>query len=53
MMESIGQIKLKQDGTPEYNHYNTDAIWGGYWNLTNLWAIAYPEYYNDWYKVRL
>ena len=50
---SIGQIKLKQDGTPEYNHYNTDAIWGGYWNLTNLWAIAYPEYYNDWVQSQV
>ena len=29
-----------------HNHYNTDAVWGAYWNLTSLWALAYPEYYN-------
>lgn len=49
----VGQIELNSDGTPKYNHYNTDAIWGGYWNLTNLWAMAYPEYYNDWIKSQM
>ncbi|RYZ25139.1 MAG: glycoside hydrolase family 92 protein, partial [Chitinophagaceae bacterium] len=33
--------------------YNTDAIWGGYWNLTQLWALAYPEYYSDFIKSQL
>nr|WP_203558675.1 GH92 family glycosyl hydrolase [Bacteroides sp. 51] len=45
---SIGQIPLDINGKPSYTFYNTDAIWGGYWNLTTLWSIAYPEYYNDW-----
>lgn len=49
----VGQIELNSDGTPKYNHYNTDAIWGGYWNLTNLWAMAYPEYYNDWIQSQM
>ena len=49
----IGQIPLKEDGTPVHNHYNTDAIWGGYWNLTPLWALAWPEYYNDWVSSQL
>ena len=50
---TIGQIELKPDGTPKHHHYNTDAIWGGYWNLTDLWAMAYPEYYNDWIQSQL
>ncbi|MEG1685354.1 MAG: GH92 family glycosyl hydrolase, partial [Bacteroides sp.] len=50
---TIGQIVLNADGTPKHNHYNTDAIWGGYWNLTNLWAIAYPEYYNNWVQSQM
>ncbi len=50
---SVGQIELGSDGKPLYNHYNTDAIWGGYWNLTPLWALAYPEYYNDWCASQL
>lgn len=50
---SIGQIPLGQDGKPVHNHYNTDAIWGGFWNLTQLWALAYPEYYSDWIKSQL
>ena len=49
----MGQIELNSDGTPKFNHYNTDAIWGGYWNLTNLWAMAYPEYYNDWIQSQM
>ena len=50
---SVGQIPLGADGKPLHNHYNTDAIWGGYWNLTQLWALAYPEYYADWVSSQL
>jgi putative alpha-1,2-mannosidase len=50
---TIGQIPLNKNGKPQYNHYNTDAIWGGFWNLTQLWAIAYPEYYSDFIKSQL
>ena len=50
---TIGQIPLTKDGKPEYNHYNTDAVWGAYWNLTSLWALAYPEYYNDFVNSQL
>ncbi|WP_316748852.1 GH92 family glycosyl hydrolase [Pedobacter gandavensis] len=50
---SIGQIPLLKNGKPVHHHYNTDAIWGAFWNLTQLWAIAYPEYYNDWVQSQL
>ncbi|WEK33763.1 MAG: GH92 family glycosyl hydrolase [Candidatus Pseudobacter hemicellulosilyticus] len=50
---SVGQIETGADGKPKHNHYNTDAIWGGYWNLTQLWAIAYPEYYQDFVQSQL
>lgn len=50
---TVGQIELGKDGKPVHNHYNTDAIWGGYWNLKPLWALAYPEYYNDWCASQL
>jgi len=48
-----GQIALDSKGKPKHNHYNTDAIWGGFWNLTQLWALAYPEYYSDWIQSQL
>ncbi len=44
---SVGRIPLNLDKTPKFHHYNSDAMWGAYWNLTQLWALAYPEYYND------
>ena len=50
---SVGQIPLDKKNRPVHNHYNTDAIWGAFWNLTQLWAIAYPEYYSDWIKSQL
>ena len=50
---TVGQIPLGPDGKPIHSHYNTDAIWGGYWNLTQLWALAYPEYYADWVSSQL
>ncbi len=49
----VGQIPLGKDGKPVHNHYNTDAIWGGYWNLTQLWTLAWPEYYADWVASQL
>lgn len=50
---SVGQIARDEKGKPIHNHYNTDAIWGGFWNLTQLWALVYPEYYSDWIKSQL
>ncbi|GAB3912834.1 GH92 family glycosyl hydrolase [Mucilaginibacter boryungensis] len=50
---TVGQIPLDKFKHPQYNHYNTDAIWGGFWNLTQLWAMAYPEYYSDFIKSQL
>ncbi|WP_090973836.1 GH92 family glycosyl hydrolase [Parapedobacter composti] len=50
---SVGQIPLDASGKPEHHHYNTDAIWGGFWNLTQLWAMAYPAYYADWIQSQL
>lgn len=50
---SVGQIELDANGKPKHNHFNTDAIWGGFWNLTQLWALAYPEYYADWVQSQL
>ena len=50
---SVGQIELDADGKPRHNHYNTDAIWGGFWNLTQLWSLAWPEYFSDWVSSQL
>ncbi|MBZ4191729.1 GH92 family glycosyl hydrolase [Niabella beijingensis] len=50
---TVGQIPLGTDGKPLHQHYNTDAAWGIYWNLAQLWAIAYPEYYSDFIKSQL
>lgn len=50
---TVGLIPAGADGKPLHNHYNTDAIWGGYWNLTQLWALAWPEYYSDWVSSQL
>jgi predicted alpha-1,2-mannosidase len=43
--EGIGQIPLDENGKPKYNHMNTDGMWGGFWNLSQLWAMVYPEYF--------
>lgn len=48
-----GQIRLDKKGRPVHHHYNTDAVWGAFWNLTQLWALAYPEYYSEWVQSQL
>jgi predicted alpha-1,2-mannosidase len=50
---SIGQIPLDKNDQPIHHHYNTDAVWGAFWNLTQLWALAYPEYFSDFVKSQL
>jgi predicted alpha-1,2-mannosidase len=49
----IGYIEKNKNGELLHNHYNTDAIWGAFWNLTQLWTLAYPEYYSDWIQSQL
>ena len=50
---TVGRIPAGEDGRPAFCLYNTDAVWGTYWNLTLLWALAYPDYYNDFIRSQL
>lgn len=49
---SIGQIPM-ENGKPVHNFYNTDGIWGGQWNLAQVWALIAPEYYADYISSHL
>ncbi len=49
----IGQIPLDENGQPKYHHYNTDGIWGGFWNLGQLWALVYPDYLSDYVQTNI
>ncbi|MBW8330752.1 MAG: GH92 family glycosyl hydrolase [Prolixibacteraceae bacterium] len=49
----IGQIPLDEKGVPKYHHYNTDGIWGGFWNLSQLWALAYPDYLSEYVQSNI
>lgn len=49
----IGQIPLAKNGKPLYNHYNSDATWGSFWNLFLLWGMAYPQILNDFIRCNL
>ena len=50
---TVGRVPLDDDGEPVYNMYNTDAMWGGQWNLTQVWAMAYPEHLSDFISSHL
>lgn len=50
---SAGRVPLDNNGKPLYNHYNTDGIWGGFWNLGQLWALAYPWYLSEYMQSNL
>ncbi len=51
--EGIGQIPLDDNGKPRYNHINTDGMWGGFWNLSQLWAMTYPEYFSQYLQSNI
>lgn len=48
-----GQLHLDAHGKLSYNFMNTDAIWGGFWDLTQLWALSYPGWYEDFVHTQL
>ncbi|OFY65530.1 MAG: alpha-mannosidase [Bacteroidetes bacterium RBG_13_43_22] len=49
----IGKIPLDKNGKPQYSHFNSDATWGAFWNLEQVWALAYPEILSDYVKCHL
>ncbi len=49
----IGQIPLDEKGNPTHRHFNTDGIWGGFWNLSQLWALAYPDYFKEYIQSKI
>jgi predicted alpha-1,2-mannosidase len=51
--EGIGQIPLNENGQPAYHHFNTDGIWGGFWNLTQLWSMVYPDYFQQYIQSNI
>ena len=51
--EGIGQIPLDENGKPRYNHFNTDGMWGGFWNLSQLWALTYPEFFSQYIQSNI
>lgn len=49
----VGQLKADVQGKLSYNFMNTDAIWGGFWDLTQLWSLSYPNWYEDFVHTQL
>ncbi len=48
-----GQIPLDEHGKPGHHHFNTDGIWGGFWNLSQVWALAYPRYFSEYVQSNI
>ena len=56
IMNDVNGAYPKHDGTiGQASHlmFNTDAMWGGQWNLTQLWALAYPEHLSQFISSTL
>lgn len=47
-----GQLK-RTNGNEGSEFMNTDAIWGAFWNITQLWALSYPEWYSNYVNTQL
>ncbi|GAB3662889.1 hypothetical protein GCM10028791_38180 [Echinicola sediminis] len=39
----VGQLPLDQNGSPKFNHFNSDSFWGAQWTINTLWGLVYPE----------
>jgi len=49
----MGQLPPQADKDLPAEFINTDAIWGGFWNITQLWALSYPEWYGSFVNTQL
>ncbi len=49
----VGQIPLNADGTPKFDFFNTDAMWGAFWDLAQVWGLAYPDCYSQFVQCQL
>lgn len=50
---SGGNVGKLSKSERKYGFMNTDAIWGGFWNLTQLWALSYPDWYERFINTQL
>lgn len=50
---TIGQLPLDEAGNPLHHFYNTDGVWGAFWNLSQLWLLVYPEHFKDYVQANL
>jgi predicted alpha-1,2-mannosidase len=50
---TMGQLPAQDAGAMKAEFINTDAIWGGFWNITQLWALSYPEWYGSFVNTQL
>ncbi len=50
---TIAQIPLDENGKPKYNHHNTDGIWGAFWNLGQVWSLAYPDFMSNYVQTNI
>jgi predicted alpha-1,2-mannosidase len=48
-----GQLPAQTGKDLKAEFINTDAIWGGFWNITQLWALSYPEWYSSFVNTQL
>lgn len=46
------QIPFDQ-GVPEFERFNSDSFWGGYWTINQLWPLVYPEKYKSFIRFML
>ncbi|WP_242206407.1 GH92 family glycosyl hydrolase [Aestuariivivens insulae] len=49
----IGRTVLDAEGNIKYNHYNTDGMWGAFWNLSQLWSLAYPRTFSNYLQSNI
>ncbi|HNQ36383.1 MAG TPA: GH92 family glycosyl hydrolase [Prolixibacteraceae bacterium] len=50
---TIGQLPTGKNGALTHHYFNTDGMWGGFWNLSQLWMLAYPDHFREYLQANL
>ena len=49
----VGKLPAQTAKDMKAEFINTDAIWGAFWNITQLWSLSYPEWYGSYVNTQL
>lgn len=50
---TTGTLPADRNGQTTHHYFNTDGVWGAFWNLSQLWLLVYPGHMREYLQANL